>query len=275
MAEAKIPDEDIATKSVGTGRYSGVYRNVHPSFSTPLGSTKIWRYMDTAKFMDLIQSKSLWFSRSDLLGDPFEGSITSPDYEAEKLQSSETAEELKTKSNRKQIVDSMYINCWHMNEYESAAMWSIYAPNRDAVAVVTDYKTLSECLPAWIYIGMVKYIDYSRDTTVFGNVFNPFLHKRASFSHETELRAVLWDSSAFSSNKAAKITRVEPAAQEIEKCLKDSGAAVPINLASLIHSIYVSPTSPKWYRELISDFCNKNGLKVDVSQSSLLENALF
>src|SRR3954466_4331681 len=32
----------------------------------------IWRYMDFTKFVDLLDSKRLFFSRGDLLGDPFE-----------------------------------------------------------------------------------------------------------------------------------------------------------------------------------------------------------
>ena len=36
----------------------------------------IWRYMDIAKFLSLLDKQSLFFSRLDHLGDPFEGSLT-------------------------------------------------------------------------------------------------------------------------------------------------------------------------------------------------------
>src|SRR5260370_23091489 len=39
-------------------------------------AVKIWRYMDLAKFVGLVDRDTLFFSRADLLGDPFEGSVT-------------------------------------------------------------------------------------------------------------------------------------------------------------------------------------------------------
>jgi len=34
----------------------------------------IWRYMDFTKFVSLLDRRELFFSRTDRLGDPFEGS---------------------------------------------------------------------------------------------------------------------------------------------------------------------------------------------------------
>ena len=42
---------------------------------TPSGNEKIWRYLDFAKFINILDKKSLFFSRVDKLGDPFEGSF--------------------------------------------------------------------------------------------------------------------------------------------------------------------------------------------------------
>jgi hypothetical protein len=36
----------------------------------------VWRYMDLSKFIWMIQRDALFFCRSDLLGDPFEGHYT-------------------------------------------------------------------------------------------------------------------------------------------------------------------------------------------------------
>ena len=38
-------------------------------------SVKVWRYMDFTKFVSLLELRSLYFARSDLLGDPFEGTF--------------------------------------------------------------------------------------------------------------------------------------------------------------------------------------------------------
>ncbi len=37
---------------------------------------KLWRYMDFSKFVWLLQNKALWLARSDLLGDPWEISLS-------------------------------------------------------------------------------------------------------------------------------------------------------------------------------------------------------
>jgi len=46
----------------------------HPSFPLTIRrDQKLWRYMDFTKFMSLLETKSLWFNRSDRFDDPFEG----------------------------------------------------------------------------------------------------------------------------------------------------------------------------------------------------------
>jgi hypothetical protein len=57
----------------------------HPIFQQPPNpNTKIWRYMDFAKYVSLLDPNGLWFSRmdklgeslGDKLGDPFEGTLS-------------------------------------------------------------------------------------------------------------------------------------------------------------------------------------------------------
>ena len=52
-------------------------REEHPVFDTKIDvDTVIWRYFDFPKFVSLLQSRALYFSRANLLGDPLEGSVT-------------------------------------------------------------------------------------------------------------------------------------------------------------------------------------------------------
>ena len=46
----------------------------HQDFKTPKDNSKIWRYMDFTKFIDMLDKSALFFTRVDKLGDPFEGS---------------------------------------------------------------------------------------------------------------------------------------------------------------------------------------------------------
>lgn len=43
--------------------------------SLPDPDTRIWRYVDLTKFLDMLSRRKLYFARLDRLGDPFEGAI--------------------------------------------------------------------------------------------------------------------------------------------------------------------------------------------------------
>ena len=49
----------------------------HVVFEAPSNlDIPIWRYMDLAKFVSMLQSNALYFTRSDVLEDIFEGSVS-------------------------------------------------------------------------------------------------------------------------------------------------------------------------------------------------------
>src|SRR5437870_3042737 len=103
----------------------------HPVFAAPDDpQASLWRYMDFAKLVSLLQSGSLHFARADRLGDPFEGSYSAPFHLAletelaqalppEAVQQATTNFHTATQGMPQRI----YVNCWHVNEYESVAMW--------------------------------------------------------------------------------------------------------------------------------------------------------
>ena len=131
----------------------------HPVFKKPENeNAKIWRYMDFTKFVSMLDTKSLYFTRIDLLEDKFEGSVPKSFYSS---MSSEKIEMLKAfypKSYKSRIKKSektalkkskknleinlarrkwTFVNCWHVNEDESAAMWKLYLKSNEGVAIQT------------------------------------------------------------------------------------------------------------------------------------------
>lgn len=129
----------------------------HPVFTPPPNpNVKIWRYMDFAKYVSLLIQGALWFSRIDRLQleDRFEGSssrlnLTILRSELEKFDLPRTEIERLTRppevSTRSH--ENSYVNCWHMNQRESAAMWKLYARSGDAIAVQSTYSRLHASLP--------------------------------------------------------------------------------------------------------------------------------
>ncbi len=83
-----------------------------------------------------------------------------------------------------------------MNEDESAAMWDLYLGNGPEVAVESSFAALRDELDratgdTAVAIGSVDYLDYQNDSWGPYRPFNAVFHKRRSFDHERELRAVI------------------------------------------------------------------------------------
>src|SRR5659263_439614 len=97
----------------------------HPSFETPENiSSKVWRYMDFTKFVSLLEKQSLYFARADKFSDPFEGSFSKFNVQNRPNVYGVSEENMKYYSYcGKKMRQYIFLNCWHLNEHESAAMW--------------------------------------------------------------------------------------------------------------------------------------------------------
>jgi hypothetical protein len=153
------------------------------------------------------------------------------------------------------------ISCWHMNEHESAAMWKLYSSSNEAVCIRSTYRRLRRCLPQCVFVGEVSYIDYETGGFSLGKVFNAIMHKRLSFAHERELRAIFWEQDG------------TPDAQPYKPQIDDSGLAMEVDLPALIERVYVSPTAAPWFADLVRAMTKKYELAFPVDQSVLASAA--
>lgn len=248
-------------------------------YEVPPADIKLWRYMDFTKYVSLLSSRGLYFTRTDCFEDIFEGAkglkknkdkwdshylnffrsaIKNPPdgYKCELSDSEvdEQAQKLLTdlevggESDKRQT----FVSCWHESEHESEAMWRLYSSFlANAVAIRTSYRNLYASLgrdPS-IKIGRIEYIDLKKD---YAGINDAFWRKRKSFEHEREVRALLSDFNC-----------------------KDLGKIVPCDLAVLIEEVFVSPKAPPWFVHLLNDINEKYGVKVTVSQSELVEEPFF
>jgi hypothetical protein len=85
------------------------------------------------------------------------------------------------------------------------------------------------------------------------------VHKRKSFEHERELRAVIY----------AGINGVPFASPG------GMGLVVPINIAALIEEIVVSPTSQPPLSEVVAGLASKYGLAAPVRQSDVNDGPAY
>ena len=215
----------------------------------------------------MLEHGRLFFSRLDRFDDPFEGSVNQPTIElldeALKPYSAQTSGRLVFEQTLPKLRKWTMVNCWHMNDFESAAMWKLYAVLDRAIAVQSTYGRLRESLKdatESIFIGKINYISYEADRMPVRNMFHPFLHKRRSFEHERELRAIVqFTEDAFKNEK-------EP---------PEDGIWVNCDLDILVEHICVSPSSPKWFRELLQQILKRYGRAFTLQQSSLAAKPLF
>ena len=224
--------------------------------------------MDITKYLSLLEKKSLFFSRADCLGDPFEGSL--PSTEGQKNLTEIVTKEAKLRgiSSDKIIPvhDSIrkcsFVCSFHMNDHESAALWSIYTKTQQGVSIQSTFRRLCDCFHDYssnpIHIGMINYIDYRTATISIEDAFLPLLHKRKSFECEKEIRAAI----AF-----PKELYPSP---HVEK-IYDSplGLNITADLNILIERIFVAPTTEKWVKELLISVTQKYGIDKPIEQSSL------
>lgn len=218
--------------------------------------TVVWKYLDLSKFLDLLMSEKLFMSRSDKFEDQYEGTFSEPTYEEIKKLSVNNPEFLQYyKSHREKVA----VSSWHINEYESFAMWQIFTQNSEGLAIQSTIGRMQNALHNEIhhkqYIGEVNYIDYKKEYIPFDDMFFPFLFKRKSFQYEREVRII---SDVSESN--VKL---------------NDGLKINVDINQLIEKIYIHPKSENWYKNLVIELVSKLGFDFTIEKSDLESDILI
>jgi hypothetical protein len=219
-------------------------------------NTIVWKYLDLSKFLDLLLSKKLFMSRSDKFEDQYEGTFSEPTFEEIKKLSINNPEFLDYyKTHREKVA----ISSWHINEYESFAMWQIFTQNSEGLAIQSTIGRLQNALDPEKklnqYIGEVNYIDYKKEHIPFDDKFFPFLFKRKSFQYEREVR-ILSDTG----NDVIKI---------------NDGLKINVDINELIEKIYIHPKSENWYKNLVIQLVKQLGFDFNIEKSDLESDILI
>ena len=219
-------------------------------------NTIIWKYLDLSKFLDLLMSEKLFMSRSDKFEDQYEGTFSEPTFEEINKLSIDNPDFLNYyKTHREKVA----ISSWHINEYESFAMWQIFTQNSEGLAIQSTIGRLQESLVLETnfkqYIGEVNYIDYKKEHIPFDDMFFPFLFKRKSFQYEGEVRL---------------ITDIGDSNIKINEGLK-----INVEINRLIGKIYIHPKSENWYKNLVIQLVKQLGFDFKIEKSDLESDILI
>jgi hypothetical protein len=141
-------------------------------------------------------------------------------------------------------------------------MWALYSQFNSGIAIQSTYRRLDSSFdktPEPIYIGKVKYIDYSKERINDKHVLLPFVHKRKSFAYENELRVM-----TIAHDRITSRDSFGGSSQLVEE-----GRYVKVDLDELIERIYVSPRAPPWLGELVKSILQRFGHSHKVTVSKL------
>ena len=187
--------------------------------------------MSAQRLRDLLATGELFFAHLPALEDRNEGALTarSREHLADWFQHHNKSSRLiayrevdKYQENR----GNFYVNCWHMNDHESYLMWKAYAGR--GFAIETTFERLQASLDATASVvtgGVVQYVDFTRDFTPVGNVFNHVATKDMPYQDEREFRLVFWDT--------------DPRNASCPKLA--AGLRVRVNVGMLIRAVVQSP----------------------------------
>jgi hypothetical protein len=142
-----------------------------------------------------------------------------------------------------------------MGEFESEAMWRLYTRERDGVAIKTVFARFKEALVGeeCVNASRVLYQDYRTEHIPFGNGMLPLVHKRISFQHEQEVRAVYFE------------TPAEDA----------TGGYCKVDLLKLVEEIVVAPFAEDWFVDLVRSPAERHGIGDRVRSSTLSDAPTF
>lgn len=186
--------------------------------------------MNFAKFVSLIHANALFFAYVDRFRDTREGGGADAG------------------------VPRVAVSSWHLSDHESEAMWRLYSPREEAVAVRSTFERLRTGLPDCVRIHKVTYVEDPERRAgddPLGSVF----YKRSAYEHEKELRAVFPIDEAPAAGERARET--------------DGGWWVAIDADALIERVYVSPFAAEWFGEVVTGVSRRYGKRFAIERSVL------
>jgi hypothetical protein len=247
---------------------------LHPILrDVPPRQAKLWRYLTFAKFAAFLESSQLHFTRVDQFDDHFEGAWPKQDIErwgeVRGVNVPGVTERMRGKT---------AASCWVESEHESAAMWQLYAPGSEGVAVITSFGKLVDLVHnaklddlagshpgdrGFAGAARVRYVDHFggglieevKEGAPWPNTLWPFMLKNVSYRHENEVRALLV--AGFGGE------------------MPPEGVDIPINLQDFVEEIRVTPYAERWFVKAIKGLVERYGLLGGLRPSSLSPDAFY
>jgi hypothetical protein len=238
----------------------------HPTAISPIDGRTLWRYMDLAAYIWLLSRAQLYMQRADLFAsmDPMELSWGLPNVAAH-AGTDYAQEAARVRASLRDSIGKYYVNCWHMNELESAAMWSIYGKSQQGIAITSTLSAMAAQFSTrdpmdadhWrIALVGVEYIDHQTTAVQEDNAMRLLGTKSISYGYENEVRLAL----------------IPPVQKDFSAV---DGVSLPIDLGTLLTGVYIHPQAPPWFRSAAQSVSLKFGIPEQLLKSSALAKPIL
>jgi hypothetical protein len=222
---------------------------------------QVWRYLTTDRCVFLLESSLVYFAAATHFADPFEGAVAvqphdfpidprypEPDFGENAFR------ELKRLTK---------INCWHRANYESDAMWKLYAEQSKGIAICSTpdrmrtafrpFRLVPEYGVEDLWAGQVRYADLMK-VRLNVSMLHRFFYKHKAFAWEREFRLAI-------------SVRM---AEEFGVRVPELGIEVSVDLDALVERIMLGPVLSGTERDRIVQHAERVGLGDRLVVSSLL-----
>ena len=226
-----------------------------------ISNTPLWRYMDLWKFLQIVNTSTLFFPSVTLLGDQLEGKIPDKVYsnmkDHEKINGrSDNFVEVYREFMENLSRDSTLVLSWNAAENESFALWKMYAKDKLGIAIKTNLQKLKNSFKNTseeIYIGEVSY--YDNEKPIYDVIsFSTLLTKHNYYSFEKEVRC---------------LTRLNDDEKNLNFKL------INVDLNELIEEVYLSPFAfESGLHEIIEYLKLKHKLSFKIKMSGINDSWL-
>ena len=221
----------------------------------------LWRYMDLAKFVSMLEQNALWLARADTFKDRHEGrfpeemrKIIEKAYEG--FDDNDPSPVKDADDFQDYLVKNTFVSCWHKNFDENMVMWEIYGRDNNAVAIQSSVGNIEKNIDASSLNGyslILKSVVYQKSDEITGVLpyEECFFRKRSHFSFEEEVRISLDTYSRYNPSKNTPY-----------------GHKLPVHINSLIDKILVHPDCSDWFLDVINSITSKYGIHAPVSRGA-------
>jgi len=263
--EGKEQDDSLPAAQADAPRIIDPRPDEHGGYSERLRrDTVLWRYLDAAKLFDFLENRTLFFCRADHFSDKFEGAFTPTLRDQISASYARGEIDYNYAQFKRRMRQSVFINCWHRNQDDSAAMWALYGKSDCAVALTTTVGQLSDTLKvadteheAWI--ARVEYVKHWSDPKLdisprsSNDYAKIFAYKTKAYEYEKEVRVI-----------------IDRTALAHDTCIEhEAGIVIPVDATRLLRSIVIAPDAPPWFEKLVRQSALRYGIAAPVRRSRL------